>query len=215
MTLLAGVSVASLLASRGAVADWSKWSDVGETFGAFSSIIGGLTLLAVVVTARMQYQEMRQGRKELEHQRQSLVSNHLELQRTAAANLGMLHLEILKLSIEDPELAEVWPPYEPDLPPELNRQYLYANIICQFQFRALQDGNYSDEQVTASLRYLFTSPLMRSYWRAAEFGRESLPADSPEYAFSQKVDAACREFEAVVASAKVRAEHGPTLQQTA
>jgi len=188
ITLLAGVGVAAVLARQGAAADWSRWSDVGQTFGALSSIISGLTLVAVVVTARAQS-------RELERQRRFLVSNNSELQRTAEANQRTLHLEILKMSIQDPKLAEVWPQYAPDLPADLNRQYLYANIIYQFHWTSLQLGNYSDNEVTSTLRYLFTSPLMRGYWHAAAQARRSLSPGSAEYMFTQRVDAICREYD--------------------
>jgi hypothetical protein len=210
LTLLAGVGVAAVLARQGGAADWSKWSNVGQTFGALSSIISGLALAAVVMTARLQFQEMRSHRSELEQQGRSLRSNHSELQRTAAANLGMLQLEILRMSIDDPGLAQVWPPFVPGLPRELNRQYLYANIIYQFHWTSLHVGNHSDEQVIASLRYLFTSPLMRGYWRAAEFARTSLKPGTPEYDFALRVDEVCREYEAVVASAPHPQQTSPT-----
>ena len=210
VTLLAGVGVAALLAHQGATAEWRKWSDVGQSFGALSSIISGLALAAVVFTARLQIREMQHHRAELEQQRHSLVSNHAELQRTAEANRGMLHLEILRMSIEDASLAEVWPQYAPNLSTRVNRQYLYANIIYQFHWTSLTVGNYTDEQVISSLRYLFTSPLMRDYWRAADYARTSLEPGSAEFAFAQKVDEVCREYEAVIASASRLAEDGAT-----
>lgn len=204
VTLLAGVGVAAILARQGKAADWNRLSDVGQTFGALSSIISGLALVAVVVIARAQYREMQQNRD-------SLAGHHTELRRTAAANLGRLHLDLLKMSIEDPELADVWPPFEANLPADLNRQYLYANAIYQFQYRAMMDGEYTDEQIMANLRYLFTSPIMRGYWRAAEFGRSrTLPRGSAEFMFAQKIDEVCREFEVVVNAATVMPDLAPT-----
>jgi hypothetical protein len=210
VTLLVGVGIAALLARQGASADWNRWSDVGQTFGALSSIISGLALVAVVAIARAQYREMQQNRREMEHQRASLIGHHMELRRAAAANLGMFHLEILKMSIEDPELAEVWPPFAPNLPADINRKYLYANAIYQFQLRVMTESEYSDEQITASLRYLFTSPHMRGYWRAAAFARTTLPAGSRELALTQQIDEICREFEAVASSAPSDDTHGTT-----
>jgi hypothetical protein len=211
VTLLAGVGIAAILARQGAASDWRRWSDVGQTFGALSSIISGLALVAVVIIARAQYREMRENRREMEHHRESLVAHHLELRRTAAANLGRLHLDLLKMSIADPDLAEVWPPFEQHLPADLNRKYLYANAIYQFQFRAMLDGEYTDEQIMASLRYLFTSPTMRGYWRAAAFARTTLPAGSAEYGFAQKIDEVCREFEVVANAAATPPGPTPTV----
>jgi hypothetical protein len=200
VTLLAGVGVAATLGRRGNAADWSKWSNVGQTFGVLSSLISGLALAALVVTARVQFHEMRENRKELERQRLFLTRNHSELERTAEANRGLLHLEILKLAIDDPALAEVWPAFEPGLTIEQNRQYLYANIIYQFQRTWMKVGGHSDEEVLDAMRYLFTSPIIRDFWRAAAYARSSLVPGTEEYGLARKVDVLWREYEAVAAT---------------
>lgn len=180
VTVLAGVGLAAVLGWRGAAEDWNRWSDVGQTFGLLGSIISGLAFAAVVITARVQFRE---------------------LQRSAAADLSMLHLEILRMSINDPQLAEVWPAFEPDLSVERNRQFLYANIIYQFHWTSLRLDKATDEQVLGSMRYLFTSPLMRRYWTAAKRARTSLEPGSPEHLFAKKLDELCRDYETAVATA--------------
>jgi hypothetical protein len=127
----------------------------------------------------------------------TLIITVVELQRTAEANLRMVHLEILKMAIDDPDLAVVWPPFETNPSVGLNRQYLYANIIYQFHWASLRVSGYSDEQVLESLRYLFRSPIMRGYWRAAALARTSLEQGSPEETFARRVDELCRDYEAV------------------
>jgi hypothetical protein len=173
--LAVGVGLAATLAWRGTSEVWSRWSDVGQTFGALSSIIAILSLVAVVITARVQFRE---------------------LQGSVAANLSAMHLEILKMSIDDQELADVWPAYAPGLSATQNRQYLYANVIYQFHWTSLKLNKASDREVLASMRYLFTSPTMRGYWAAAEHGRTSLEPGSPEHAFVQKLDEICGAYNA-------------------
>lgn len=180
LALLTGVGVAAVLGRQGSAGDWSRWSNVGQTFGVLSSMISGLALVAVVVTARVQFRE---------------------LQRSAAAELSMLHLEILKMSIDDPQLAEVWPAFSPGLSVERNRQFLYANIIYQFHWTSLRLNKATDEEILGSMRYLFTSPLVREYWVAAARARTSLEPGSPEHAFAKKLDELCRDYEAAVADA--------------
>jgi len=170
VTLLAGVGLAAILSRSGAPADWSKWSDVGQTFGVLSSIFSGLALAAVTITARVELREIK---------------------RRGASEAGNFHLEILKLSINDAELAAVWPELKPDLTPTRNRQFLYANLIYQFHLRLLQEKS-AEAEVLGSLRYLFTSPLMREYWAAAERGRSFLEPGSPEQLLTSKVDEICR-----------------------
>jgi hypothetical protein len=177
---------------------------VGQTFGVLSSIISSLALLAVVITAR-------QNRAELERQRQFLTHNHAELRRTSHANLGMLHQQLVKMSIDDEDLAAVWPTFDPNLPASVNRQYLYANLIYSFQLRALRSENHTEASVIESMRYLFSNPVMRAYWHAAESAREQLDPESTEFSFARRVDKICTEYEKVVAGNSRMSAPGPTL----
>jgi hypothetical protein len=193
LALLANVGLAALLGRLGRTTDWPRLSAVGQTFGVLSSIIGGLTLTVVVMTSRLQV-------RDLHRQLESSIQSHSELRRTAEADRGRLHLEILKLAMDDPQLAEVWPPFEPGLSVKENRQYLYANIIYQVQLTSMRVGGHSDEEVLDAMRYLFTSPIMRDYWKAAARARASLVPATEEYLLAQKVDALWHEYEAVVAA---------------
>lgn len=209
-TAAGGVGVAAVLARQGGPGQWETWSDVGQTYGALSSIISSLALVAVVVTARMQFREMQHNRAEIRRQHDSLIENHLELQRTARANLGMLHLEILRMSIDDADLGAMWPPFQPGLPHAANRQYLYGNIIYQYQLTALLSGGASEEEILRAMQYLFSSERMREFWRAAAQARASLDPSSEEYMLSRKVDEICRQFDTVVATSAHSNGSGPT-----
>ena len=204
VTLLAGVGVAAVLARQGASEEWRTWSDVGQTFGVLSSIISSLALLAVVITAR-------QNSAELARQRQFLTHNHAELRRTSHANLGMLHQNLLKMSIDDEELAAVWPSFDADLSTTTKRQFLYANLIYSFEVRALQSEIYTEAGIIRMMRHLFSSPAMRAYWRATASGRRYLEPDSAESSYARQVDKICAEYEEVVARNGHVSAAGPTL----
>jgi hypothetical protein len=192
-TLLAGVGAAAALAQQGGPDEWHTWSDVGQTFGVLSSIISSLALVAVVITAR-------QNREELERHRQFLMHNNAELKRTSYSSLGMLHQNLVKMSIDDDDLAQVWPAFDPSITPERNRQFLYANLIYSFQLTALQSGNHTETSVIETMRYLFSNPQMRDYWRFARKARTTLDPASFEYEFTLKVDRICAEYERVAAN---------------
>ncbi|MEV6850416.1 DUF6082 family protein [Actinoplanes sp. NPDC051411] len=200
ITLLAGVGVAVVLSGQVASDQWNRLSDVGQTFGALSSIISGLAFAALVVTARIQFRDMQQNRLEIRQQVEFMARSQSELHRTAELHHVEILLRILKMSIDDPVLAEVWPEYEPGLSEEKNRQYLYANIIYQFNWASSQMNEFTEDQVLDNMRYLFTSRLMRDYWAATARGRKSLRPGSEEYEFSRHVDEICREFEHVAAN---------------
>lgn len=80
VVLLSGVGLAAIVGQRGTAENWGRLSDVGQTFGALSSIISGFALCVVVVTAHTHLRELR---------------------RSASADLSSLHLEILRMSIDD------------------------------------------------------------------------------------------------------------------
>ncbi|SNY62728.1 DUF6082 family protein [Paractinoplanes atraurantiacus] len=198
LTLVAGVGAAAALGRQGAAEDWRRWGDVGQTFGVLSAIISSLALIAVVLGARIQ---------------------HREMQRSSAAGMSMVHLEILKMSIADPQLAAVWPEFRHGLSETENRQYLYANIIYQFQLTSLRLENATDEEVLSCMRYIFRSQAMRDYWAAAAEGRSSLVPGSFEHRFASKIDELCRDINAAVAansrSARPQSDHLHSVEASA
>jgi hypothetical protein len=205
--LLLGVLVAELLAGGAPSATWHRYADVGETFGAINSVFSGLALAALVITFWVQFHELRTQRTELAMQREALSKSQEALHRTAEANLRMLHVELLKMGIDDPDLAAVWPPLKPGLPHEINRQYFYANLIFQNVRLYLTVGSYSTAHIEANLRYLFSSPLMRDYWKASAFGRSFVPPDTLEAELAALADSICTEYDTVMANGHGRA-HG-------
>lgn len=196
VTLLAGVGIAAVLGRRGNAADWDKWSNVGQTFGVLSSIISSMALAALVITARVQFREMYETHRGMEKQHDLLNNSLSELQRTADASDRKMHFEILKMAINDPKLAEVWPPFLPEITDQQNRQFLYANIIYQYQLAARKLSKNRDDELLEAMSYLFASPIMRDYWRAAERAQKSLATDSEEFRVARKVDKLWHEYEA-------------------
>jgi hypothetical protein len=194
----AGVGVVSLLSQRGSDGTWIRWSNIGETFGAINSILSGLALAALVVTFWVQYREFREQHAELAMQRASVHGAQSELFRSAEANLRKLHIELIKLSLDDEDLAAVWPA-NPDTPRRRHRQHLYANLIYQHHLLTLRIGEYQAEQVRSSLRHLFTSRPMRAYWRASAPHRTALLPGTQEHEFAQMVDSICQEHESAPA----------------
>jgi hypothetical protein len=51
------------------------------------------------------------------------------------------------------------------------------------------------------LRYLFVSPVIRKYWRAAGAARAFLVPGSDEFLFAQMAEDVCTEYESVIATA--------------
>jgi hypothetical protein len=192
--LATGIGMVAIVGRDGSAEVWHRWSDVGQAFGVLTSVFSGLALVALVITFWMQYKEIRAQRVELAVQRRSLMDAQTELFRTAEANLRTLHVGLLKMALDDAALAAVWPPAGPDLTAERNRQYMYANLVIQHAWLTVRVGNHTEAEMLSNLRYLFTSPLIREFWRAtADVRNAILVPGTPEYRFAQLADEICGE----------------------
>jgi hypothetical protein len=160
--LFVGLAASSMIADTAPDPAWAVRANVGEAFGVLNAIFSGLALVAVVVTFWMQFTELRSQRAELALQRDSLIQTQAELHRSAEADLRHLHLDLVKMSISDPELAMVWPKVTSS--PERHRQFQYANLILQHAWLQLKTTDYSEAELQSTLRYLFSSPILREYW---------------------------------------------------
>lgn len=208
-----GLGAAALLETTGSPEGWSARANIGDSFGVINAIVSGLALAALIVTLWLQWRELSLQRAELVMQRDSLNQSRVELYRSAEASLRMLHVDLIRMSIDDPSLAAVWPPLHPGAPHEKERQYLYANLIYQYMWLGLRISDYSDEEVQNRLRYMFTSPLMREYWRAAAKARMSLVPGTPEADFAEAADRICGEYEDLLAATRA-AEPGRRAEST-
>lgn len=156
---------------------------VGQYFDAVSAVFSGLALLLVIGTTAMQ-------RRELAIQRQELSKSHRELHRSAEADLRRLHMELVKMAIDDPSLADVWSAFRGEVSPEQRRQYLYANLIFSHYFLNYKLEIVTEAEMRGHLREMVRNPIFREYWVAAEPGRRPLAEDSMESHFGALVDEA-------------------------
>jgi hypothetical protein len=204
VVLTLGVGMVAMLGRGGDDRTWSRWSNVGQAFGALTAIVSGLALAALVVTFVMQFRELQAQRAELALQRELAGRVEGHLHRSAEAELRTLHMDLLKLAMNDRQLAAVWPPF-PGVTEEQNRQFLYANLVLQHTWLQKSLGLSSKAETQSNLRYLFASPLIREYWRATEPSRASVyVAGSTEFLSARMADEICREYEAVLACAEMR-----------
>jgi hypothetical protein len=198
--LLAGIGVAALLASMSSGDKWSVLANVGESFGALNAIFSGLALAAVVVTFWAQLNELKSQRQELALQRESLTRTQKELYRSAEADIRRLHVELIKMAIDDPVLARVWPLAQCELSPERRRQYLYSNLILQHQRLQVRLG--TDAELHSQIRHTFASPIVREYWQNTAGSRaQLLVPGTEEYRFAEAATEVCNEYESVLSQA--------------
>jgi hypothetical protein len=154
---------------------------VGQYFDAGSAVFSGIALLLVIGTTVMQ-------RRELAMQRDALSKSHWELRRSAEADLRRLHMELIKMAIDDPSLADVWADFRPGIPVERRKQYLYANLIFSHLYLNHKLQVADDAEMLGQLRVITKSQIFREYWAEAEGSRVPLTENSPERIFGLLVE---------------------------
>jgi hypothetical protein len=194
--------------------------NAGQAYGAAASSSAVMVLFYMAKTLRlqrketslqrqeleMQREEMRLQRTELELQREEMRRSAGELHRSAEAELRGLHMQLLKMSIDDPELAEVWPPFAPGLSAKLNRQYLYANLIYAHMLLVHSLGIVTDREVLGHMRSIINTPIFKKFWDAARPMRDELEPTSHEYRFAFLIDEALTQIAAQTPELRVADE---------
>jgi hypothetical protein len=189
--LAGGVGIAVALSGSASASTWTLWGNIGQTFESVNAVFSGLAFTALVVTFWIQLRELREQRLELQLQRETAKGSKDELHLSALAHLRGIHVQLIKMSIDDPDLADVWPAVEPGLSGVRHRQYLYANLILQQVWQGLTLIGADDDDIREVMRYLFSSPLIREYWQSSAAARAVATRTADELRFTEMADEAC------------------------
>ena len=158
-----GAVVASPLAlSRvpaGAGTDWSRLSDVGQTYGAASALLSVLALGGVAVSLHLQRREAKAAREQA---------------------LRGLHTDLLRMALDDVSFLECWGPIGESTDVSWYRQHIYLNLIVSHWQMMWEIGSINEKHLRLTAVGLFGGPLGRRYWseardarRVAEKGRRA------------------------------------------
>jgi Family of unknown function (DUF6082) len=187
---IAAALVAALGQSRA-----SSMGTIGQIFESVNATFSGLGFIALVVTFRVQYEELRLERQELMKQHAAMDKSQRAPVRSAETDIRMCHMELMRMSMEDEDLAAVWPEVKAGQSAIRIKQFTYANLIVQHQRLMHTAGIYTDADVIAFFHYLFTSPVIRDFWEARVVARQIImPEASAEWKFEQLVDVAYHEI---------------------
>lgn len=193
LILVVGIVIDLVMAAVLPAKTWQDWSNVGQAFEAVAAVFAAFGFAALVVTFLMQFKELQLQRQELALQRHEMSQTQAELHRSAEADLRRLHVELMRMAIDDEGLAEVWPDPE-RYPHDVRRQLWYANLVYQHQRLAMELGQYDKVTISSVLRRMFDNPIMRRYWEAgAETRAALLTPGTKEHLFAQMADAIFRE----------------------
>ena len=152
--------------------------NAGQAFGAAAGTASVIVLLFAAKSFRQQAQEFRMRReemaaqsREIEFQRDNTRRNCESAERTAEATVRGQHFALMQLAIQDPVLADVWPAFQNLESGDRKKQYHYINLIISFQCMAHTLNYLSDDEAFEALSYLFTSPIIHSFWKESQPSR--------------------------------------------
>jgi len=158
------------------------WALIGQAVAPIGILYSGIAILAIVITLLAQ-------RRELQNQREELRLALEDQRRSSEIALRQLHVDLIRMAIDDPELAEVWPPIAPGVPE--TRKDHYCNLILNLQKVAYEAGTIEEKELKGVLRYLMQSHDMYSFWTKARRARVEITAGDPgEDYFTAQVDEA-------------------------
>ena len=193
-TTIVSVGVTAVLAAVLGTGLGDRMGTLGQIFESVNAAFSGLAFIALVITFRLQYDELRLQRAELRNQHQAMDKSQGALHLSAEADIRALHVELIKMSMDDEDLAAVWPQYQSPVSAVRSKQHKYANLIMQHQKMLYEAGIFDRDDLISMVRYLFASPLMRSFWEGRMVARRVLSAaTSRESEFDELVDIAYRE----------------------
>jgi uncharacterized membrane protein len=167
-----GVGLVAVLSARGNTETWNRWSNVGQAFGVINSVVSALAVAVVL----MQFRLMRAQQAEQAEQGRTQQATEAVLRRAADVDVRKLHMSLIQLALDRPDLADVWPGTV-GVTPAKRAQHLYANLLIQHTWLQYTAGIRTREETLSALRYLFTSPKIRAFWRDTAADRTRIYVD--------------------------------------
>lgn len=147
-------------------ADWHRLSSIGSTYGAVSAIIAAIALTGVATSLIIQSREAKAA-------------------RTSA--LRNLHIDLMRMAMEDPVYMECWGTYLTGSFAE-ERQYTYVNLIINHWYSMYELGECSDAMLLAMAAELFSSTPGRRFWYHAGPGLKERAPNRRASRFYRLVD---------------------------
>jgi Family of unknown function (DUF6082) len=161
LTAAIAVAVAAVVLSpfllgtlNGLGVNWTRLSEIGQTYGAVSAVLSALALGAVAMSVAIQ---RRQARAE-------------QIQAVRG-----FHLDLVRMQLDDlPTYLPCWGPL--DLPgPQAQRRHVYTGLIFSYGSMGYGVGEISEPWLRNMVGGMFRNEFARRYWRTA---RESWVASA-------------------------------------
>ncbi|WP_399930598.1 DUF6082 family protein [Streptomyces kanamyceticus] len=173
-------------------------TQISWTWGVGSAAVAGLAF-ATGTFAWHWTRQRRQAACTAERERlaseRDLAATEAQRRNNALTEQHRLHFDLLCKAMGDATLAAVLDTYEGDVPPERQRQFLFANALYINALHAHRIGAMTLGELHGHLRVMCQNPLFRHYWDATRHHRASLDRSSEEAKLGRMMDRLDRELQ--------------------
>lgn len=146
LLLLSGISPVLLdWATLDSRRNWSRISDVSQSYSAAGYLVSTFTLIAVTIALFLQIRQTRVAQ--------------LQVTRT-------LHMQLMNLALEDKDLRQTWGPTT-GVTEERRRHLLYINLIFKYLESGYVIGEFSQKTLHRTLANRFRHEIGRMFWLSA------------------------------------------------
>lgn len=123
--------------------NWTRLSNVGQTYGAISAVLAALALIGVAGSVLLQAREAR-------HNRWAASRNR--------------HAELISFALKDPFYIQVFAPPFPGCSVETGKLMAYINLLLQYWSMMWEFGDLPERQLRANLANVLQTEAGRLYW---------------------------------------------------
>ncbi|MFC3739236.1 DUF6082 family protein [Paractinoplanes deccanensis] len=171
-TLLAASALSPLFLSRVdfGVSDWTRVGNIGQAYGAASSVLSALALAGVSLSVVMQARQNHVARVEAEK---------------------TLRVMMTKLAMSDDDLSQMWWSGVSSDSDAERKQMLYADLMLLQWQTAWQIGELPDDSLRAHAEEMFSAqPVVQKFWSQVRLHRIHVRHGAADDRFSRIIDEA-------------------------
>jgi hypothetical protein len=172
---------------------WTRLGNIGQTYGAASTLISVLALTGVAGSLFFQAREAKANRDQA---------------------LRSLHLDLMKMAMEDETYARAWGPFFDNGDHQAQRQHMYVNLIIEHWRMMCEFGSMTEEHLRSVAHVVFQGEPGRRFWANGRELRMRSSGSAFERRFHQVLDEEYRkalaEGPAVAVPVRQSGEHRQT-----
>ncbi|MEV8631972.1 DUF6082 family protein [Streptosporangium sp. NPDC051023] len=148
-------------------ADWSRLSDIGQTYGAASAVLAVFALMGVTASLILQARETKAGREQ---------------------TLRALHTDLMRMAMDDPIYRACWGTFFTSENPDEQRAHMYVNMIVNHWLMMWELRAITEAHLRAISVVVLGGPVGWRFWTDARERRLLSASTRRERRFNRILD---------------------------